>query len=53
MEWEWEWEWEWGGGDILMDTGVGVSGGGQEGGVGCGTVGGWTRREIKSGVMNK
>jgi hypothetical protein len=36
----------WWGGDILVETG-------QEGGMGCGTVGGWTRRGRKSGVLNE
>jgi hypothetical protein len=34
-------------GDIFMETG------GQGGGIGCGTVRGWTRRGIKSGVEKK
>jgi hypothetical protein len=38
----------WGGsGDILLETG------GQGGGMGYVTVGGWTRREIKSGLKKK
>jgi hypothetical protein len=35
-----------GSGDILMETG----GGKQGGGMGCGTVRGWTERGIKYGV---
>jgi hypothetical protein len=35
------------GGDILVKTG---RGGGQGGGMECGTVRGWTGMEIKSGV---
>jgi hypothetical protein len=37
-------DWKW---DILEETG------GWSGGMGCGTVGGWTGRGIKSGVVNE
>ena len=36
----------WEDGDILVETGRG-------GGMGCGTIEGWTGRGIKSGALNK